>query len=167
MMRWLLLEMNSKNIGLFAVFIYTVLVLAPLWLAVDRLIWIAGYDVIDWIQSLERNFVSQGTFQFTLLQASISTIATLAIGIPIAWQLGRYKWPHDYLIRSILTMPFVMPSIVAAMGFLHLIGDNGLDIRSDQSTWFATLIIAHAWFCLLYTSPSPRDYAASRMPSSA
>ena len=24
-----------------------------------------------------------------------------------------------------------------------------------------------AWFCLLYTSPSPRDYAASRMPSSA
>ena len=148
MMRWLLLEMNSKNIGLFAVFIYSVFVLAPLWLAVDRLIWIAGYDVIDWIQSLERNFVSQGTFQFTLLQASISTIATLAIGIPIAWQLGRYKWPHDYLIRSILTMPFVMPSIVAAMGFLHLIGDNGLDIRSDQSTWFATLIIAHAWFNL-------------------
>ena len=24
-----------------------------------------------------------------------------------------------------------------------------------------------AWSCLLYTSPSPRDYAASRMPSSA
>ena len=23
------------------------------------------------------------------------------------------------------------------------------------------------WGCLLYTSPSPRDYAASRMPSSA
>ena len=23
------------------------------------------------------------------------------------------------------------------------------------------------WTCLLYTSPSPRDYAASRMPSSA
>ena len=24
-----------------------------------------------------------------------------------------------------------------------------------------------SWDCLLYTSPSPRDYAASRMPSSA
>lgn len=76
MMRWLLLEMNSKNIGLFAVFIYTLLVLVPLWLAVDRLIWIAGYDVIDWIQSLERNFVSEGAFEFTLLQATISTVAT-------------------------------------------------------------------------------------------
>ena len=31
-----------------------------------------------------------------------------------------------------------------------------LDITSDEY-----------WACLLYTSPSPRDYAASRMPSSA
>ena len=28
-------------------------------------------------------------------------------------------------------------------------------------------IIEQLTFCLLYTSPSPRDYAASRMPSSA
>ena len=28
-------------------------------------------------------------------------------------------------------------------------------------------IVAVNKFCLLYTSPSPRDYAASRMPSSA
>ena len=29
------------------------------------------------------------------------------------------------------------------------------------------LVIAVMMGCLLYTSPSPRDYAASRMPSSA
>ena len=28
-------------------------------------------------------------------------------------------------------------------------------------------LLEHRWSCLLYTSPSPRDYAASRMPSSA
>ena len=27
--------------------------------------------------------------------------------------------------------------------------------------------IVNSFICLLYTSPSPRDYAASRMPSSA
>ena len=27
--------------------------------------------------------------------------------------------------------------------------------------------LLHCVYCLLYTSPSPRDYAASRMPSSA
>ena len=31
-----------------------------------------------------------------------------------------------------------------------------------------TILITHKFeTCLLYTSPSPRDYAASRMPSSA
>ena len=27
--------------------------------------------------------------------------------------------------------------------------------------------LTKSYYCLLYTSPSPRDYAASRMPSSA
>ena len=38
-----------------------------------------------------------------------------------------------------------------------------------QSTWSDSLGLAPGVFihCLLYTSPSPRDYAASRMPSSA
>ena len=34
--------------------------------------------------------------------------------------------------------------------------DGDLDIQAGEYV-----------FCLLYTSPSPRDYAASRMPSSA
>ena len=32
---------------------------------------------------------------------------------------------------------------------------------------FITPQQAQIYICLLYTSPSPRDYAASRMPSSA
>ena len=34
--------------------------------------------------------------------------------------------------------------------------------QKTKSVLFRTV-----WDCLLYTSPSPRDYAASRMPSSA
>ena len=34
-----------------------------------------------------------------------------------------------------------------------------------DGSWQETLVITNS--CLLYTSPSPRDYAASRMPSSA
>ena len=33
--------------------------------------------------------------------------------------------------------------------------------------YFKELAINHAWTCLLYTSPSPRDQRGSRMPSSA
>ena len=50
-------------------------------------------------------------------------------------------------------------------------------IMAGSYIWSATaafgvgaILLAHVWMletCLLYTSPSPRDYAASRMPSSA
>lgn len=125
---------------------YTLLVLIPLWLALDRLIWIAGPNPINWIESLDENYISQGVVGFTFLQALLSTIVTLIIGLPIAWQLGRHKWPMQSMMKAVLTMPFVMPSIVAAMGFMHIIGRSGLNIRADDSTWYTTLIIAHAWF---------------------
>ncbi|MGB1490687.1 MAG: ABC transporter permease, partial [Candidatus Poseidoniaceae archaeon] len=146
--QWLLLEMNTRLVAYVAVATYTLLIVIPLWLAVDRLVWVAGFDVTGWISSLDENYISKGVFQFTIMQAVLSSIATLAIGIPIAWQLGRYEWTFQTIIRSLLTMPFVMPSIVAAMGFMHLIGENGLNIRNDSSTWLWVLIIAHAWFNL-------------------
>ena len=141
-----MLEMKKNPLNYIAVGLYSILILVPLWLAIDRLIWVAGYDVLGWFESLNENFISSGVLEFTIWQATLSMVFTLAIGIPIAWQLGRYKWPFESLIRSLLTMPFVMPSIIAAMGFMHIIGQDGLDIRSNPNTWFATLIIAHAWF---------------------
>ena len=40
--------------------------------------------------------------------------------------------------------------------------------QAADGTWNAlNKTSLHTWHCLLYTSPSPRDYAASRMPSSA
>ena len=38
---------------------------------------------------------------------------------------------------------------------------------ASTSPWQAMDLETQANPCLLYTSPSPRDYAASRMPSSA
>ncbi len=138
--------MKKRMASMFALAGYSLLVVAPLYLALDRLVWVAGFDPHSWISSLNENYITQDVIGFTFLQATMSTIATLLIGIPIAWQLGRYKWPLQSLVKSILTMPFVMPSIVAAMGFLHIIGPAGLNIRVDESTWLTTLIIAHAWF---------------------
>ena len=37
----------------------------------------------------------------------------------------------------------------------------------DIGAWDTSGVTTMYWICLLYTSPSPRDYAASRMPSSA
>ena len=41
------------------------------------------------------------------------------------------------------------------------------DIDGDGTVAFADFLILSSNFCLLYTSPSPRDLSTSRMPSSA
>ena len=112
-----MLDMLKKAANASAVAAYLILIVVPLWLALDRLIWVSGFDVGNWFNSLDENYVSQDVVAFTVKQAILSTITTLAIGIPIAWQLGRYKWPLQSLIKSILTMPFVMPSWFVAMHF--------------------------------------------------
>ena len=53
----------------------------------------------------------------------------------------------------------VIPDFISNCGMARVFGylmGNDLEKLDDE-----------AIFCLLYTSPSPRDYAASRMPSSA
>ena len=56
--------------------------------------------------------------------------------------------------------------------------DGGSVIRLDSSVvvtdgdWHNVVVVrgedyVELWFCLLYTSPSPRDLSTSRMPSSA
>ena len=55
--------------------------------------------------------------------------------------------------------PDVMKRAVAA-------GADSLMVKKDVKLALATHLI-HAYTCLLYTSPSPRDLSTSRMPSSA
>lgn len=130
----------------FAVLLYSMLILVPICLATQRLILVTGTNPYDWTKSLSENYISQNVLEFTLLQSFSSTILTLIISIPIAWTLGRHRWPFESLIRTVLTLPFVIPSIIAAMGILTLVGSHGLDLRTNEGTWWWTLIISHAWF---------------------
>ena len=64
--------MRTKLVAYVAVVTYTLLIVIPLWLAVDRLVWVAGFDVTGWISSLDANYISKGVFQFTVMQAVLS-----------------------------------------------------------------------------------------------
>ena len=55
-------------------------------------------------------------------------------------------------------------SIIYAIGII--IGALFFDVWGADTSPLKTLSV-FAWTCLLYTSPSPRDLAQSRIPSSA
>ena len=64
--------MINKYVAYTAVILYSLLIIVPLFLALDRLIWVAGFDILGWLGSLDENFISQGVLEFTLIQATLS-----------------------------------------------------------------------------------------------
>jgi thiamine transport system permease protein len=68
----------------------------------------------------------RGVAWFSLWQAAISTIATLAIGLPATWALSRFTFRGARLARGILTAPFVLPAVVVAAGVLAITDSRGV-----------------------------------------
>ncbi|MHB8112931.1 MAG: ABC transporter permease [Bellilinea sp.] len=62
---------------------------------------------------------------FTFYQAVLSTLATLALGLPAAYVFGRYTFPGKSLLRVLTTLPFILPTVVVAAAFNALIGPRG------------------------------------------
>lgn len=62
--------------------------------------------------------------QWSILQAAISCLGTLALGLPVAWVLARFEFAGRILVLRALMLPFVVPTLVAAMGVLTLLGPH-------------------------------------------
>ncbi|WP_458185977.1 ABC transporter permease [Haladaptatus sp. NG-WS-4] len=71
-------------------------------------------------------FYAREIFGFTAWQAFLSTVASVALGLPGAYVLSRYEFPGRRTIRSLTILPFVMPSILVAIGFVAMFGKQGL-----------------------------------------
>ena len=63
--------------------------------------------------------------RFTLVQASLSTLLTLVIGLPGAWLFARFTFPGKKILRILTTLPFILPTVVVAAGFNALLGPRG------------------------------------------
>lgn len=63
---------------------------------------------------------------WTFAQAALCSAAALALGLPVAWVLARFDFAGRSLVLRTLMLPFVVPTLVAAMGVLALLGPQGL-----------------------------------------
>ena len=67
-----------------------------------------------------------GRIWFTVWQAVVSTLLSLAVGLPVAYLFARFEFPGKTVLKAVSTVPFVMPTIVVAMGFVALFGPKGI-----------------------------------------
>lgn len=76
---------------------------------------------------------------WTVAQAALTCAAVLPLGVLCGWVLARLEFAGRTWILRLLMLPFVMPTLVAAMGVLALFGANGLIVRGGQDTPYLLL----------------------------
>ena len=71
---------------------------------------------------------------FTTAQAAASTAAALAVGLPAAYVFAHIRFPGRAAARALVTVPFVLPTLVVALSFQQLAGPDGL--LNHALAWF-------------------------------
>ncbi|QOV47786.1 iron ABC transporter permease [Streptomyces chromofuscus] len=112
---------------------------------------------------------------FTTWQALASTALTLLIALPGAYVFARFAFPGKQVLRAVVTVPFVLPTVVVGTAFLALAGRGGLldelwGVRLDTTVW--AILLAHVFFNYavvvrtvggLWAQLDPRQEEAARM----
>jgi thiamine transport system permease protein len=81
----------------------------------------------------------QGVWWFTLWQAVVSALATFAVALPATWIVSRYAFAGRRVLIALMTVPFLLPTVVVGAAFLALLPDS-LHYTA------AAIILAHAYF---------------------
>jgi len=100
----------------------------------------------------------RGVVGFTFWQAALSTLLTLAVGLPGAYLLARFEFRGKSLLRALTGIPFVMPTLVVAAAFNALLGPRGwvnlglmalFDLSSpplEFTNTFGAILVAHVFY---------------------
>ena len=82
----------------------------------------------------------------TIAQATLGTALSVVLGIPGAYLLYRTSFPGRGLVRALVTVPFVLPSVVVGVAFRSLLAAGGplAFLRLDGT--FAAIVLALVFF---------------------
>lgn len=120
------------------------------WLAIAPIIFIFAFVVapvlnifVSSLQFESLNLLRTGAIRnvvwFTTWQSLVSTALALTVALPLAFVTANFKFKAQRLTTSLISLPFIVPSIVVGVAFLQILPNN------FHRTAFA-LILAHVYF---------------------
>ena len=103
-----------------------------------------GLDLSPFLEIATKGSLRRAAW-FTLWQAAASTLLTLAFALPGAYVVARYRFPGRNFLRAAVTVPFVLPTVVAGTAYLALLGPGGpLGVDLRNTAW--AILSAHIFF---------------------
>jgi molybdate transport system permease protein len=83
--------------------------------------------------------VAEGTvleaLRLSLVCATVATVLSLIVGVPLAWVLARARFRGLPLLRALVTLPLVLPPVVGGVALLLAFGRLGL-VGRYLDLWF-------------------------------
>lgn len=99
-----------------------------------------GWALGEAVQVLARDRV-QRVLWFTVWMAALATLVTVLLGLPLAYVLHRLSFPGRRVLRALVVMPFVLPTVVVGVAFRTLLSASGpLGFLGIDGSWVAILL---------------------------
>ncbi|CAG7574539.1 thiamine transport system permease protein [Barrientosiimonas humi] len=84
---------------------------------------------------------TQRVLWFTVWLAGLGTAVTVLLGVPMAYVLHRLSFRGQRVLRALVVMPFVLPTVVVGVAFRTLLAPSGpLGFLGLDGSWVAILL---------------------------
>jgi molybdate transport system permease protein len=104
----------------------TILALAGLTVFLLPLVGLLARTPWSQLPALLGRQVVRDALALSLLTSLVATGLAALFGVPLAWILARTEFPGRALLRSIVTLPLVLPPVVGGAALLFALGRRGL-----------------------------------------
>lgn len=82
---------------------------------------------------------------FTFWQAALSTLLSLFFAIPGAYIFANYDFFGKKILSGIISVPFVLPTVVVATAFNALLGEHGfINLKIERT--ITLILLAHVFY---------------------
>lgn len=85
---------------------------------------VAATDVSNLWRELSSEPLQEALW-LSVLTSSVAMLIALVIGLPLAWLLARVQFVGQGVIRALVTVPLVLPPVVAGVALRTAFGRNG------------------------------------------
>ncbi len=91
------------------------------------------------VESFQRSFIT------SIAVGVGSMLGALALGVPVAYALSRHRVPGQELVRTLLTLPLIVPGIIVGLALLnHMVLLYNLPVLASLLMGHTALLVPYA-----------------------